>query len=228
MMNLRPTAEVNPSRETVEGLAARPDNNAIIMLNLLRFREPDGMEAYGRYGRVASGTVRSRGGFAPYTAAVVVPRETGWERVTLVRYPRRAAYLDMQHDPAYVGAIPDRTEGLAARLLYAFHDPSGDPDQDFAVESRSDDEAFVVSLVRLNEETSGANWQMLAGTVLDLVSDHAMVSDGLWDRLVVARYPSIEAASAHDSTTSPSVLEAIDLVTQPAGWSFPLTDPTTA
>ena len=73
-------------------------------------------------------------------------RSAAWDQVTLVRYPRRAAYLDMQSDPAYVGAITDRTSGLSARLLYPFHDPAGDPDDPFRIERSGGDEVFVVRL----------------------------------------------------------------------------------
>ena len=221
MSNLRPTVEVNPSPESVDALAARPDDNAIIMLNLLRFREPDGLAAYAEYGKVASGTVRSRGGFAPYSAAAVDSNAV-WDRVTLVRYPRRAAYLDMQNDPAYVGAIPDRTAGLSARLLYAFHDPHGDPDQDFPIVSHDADEAFVVSVIRYATQADAAGWLAPANAVLNLEADQAMVSDGLWHRLVVFRYDTIAAAADHDSTSQVAVVDAIDVVTQPAPWSFPL------
>lgn len=217
--DLRPASEVNPSSATVEALRSRPDDNAIIMLNLLRYREPDGAEAYARYGKVAGGTVRARGGFAPYTAAVV-DEHAEWDRATLVRYPRRAAYLDMQSDPAYIGAIPDRTAGLEARVLYAFHDPHADPDQDFEIAQSTPEEAFVVSVVRFAAGMSSTDWTPQPNVVMDLEADQAMVSDGLWDRLMVTRYESIALARTHRNDDA--IVESIDLVTQPAGWSFPI------
>ena len=220
MSNLRPTVEVNPSAETITALAARPDPNAIIMLNLLRFNQPDGMDAYARYGRSIVGASRTRGSRAAYTAAAT-DANGPWDRVTLVRYPRRAAYLDLQADPAYRGAVIHRTEALAARLLYVFHDPSGDPDREFDVAAHGD-EAFVVSVIRFVDGAVPADWEPPPNVALDLEADHAMVSDGLWHRLVVARYESVDAAQAHDSRRDPMVADAIDVLTQPAPWPFSL------
>ena len=221
MSNLRPTIDVNPSRETVAALAARRDDNAIIMLNLLRFHEPDGMDAYARYAQSMVAASRGRGSRAAYTAAAA---DAGgpWHRVTLVRYPRRAAYLALQTDPAYRGAVVHRTEALAARLLYAFHDPTGDPDRGFDVESGEPSAAFVVSVIRLVEGGAVSPWVAPPNAVLDLEADQAMVSDGRWDRLVVTRCESVESARVHDSRRDDAVADAIDVVTQPAPWPFPL------
>ena len=113
-----PTADVNPSKASLEALAARPDDDPIIMINLLKFAEPDGEEAYKRYARVSSKEVASRGGGVVYAGDAIAPGD--WDRIACVYYPRRAAFLDMQQSPAYQGAIPHRTEGLGARLLFAF------------------------------------------------------------------------------------------------------------
>ena len=154
MVDPNPTEMVNPSPASIEAFIARPDPNAIIMVNLLRYSKGGGRESYLRYAAVASGTVQARGGSFPFAAPVL---EGDWDMVALVRYPRRAAYLDMQNDPAYVGAIPDRTAGLAARLLHPFHHPDGDPDDPFDIEVRGDDERFLVSLVRWADPSAPSN-----------------------------------------------------------------------
>lgn len=210
-----PTAEVNPSAASVEAFARRPDANAFIMVNLLKFNPDGGREAYARYGAVASGTVKARGGSIAYSAPVI--GDENWDQATLVRYPRRAAYLDMQSDPAYVGAIPDRTSGLAARLLYPFHDPAGDPDDRFRIERSGGDEVFVVRLGRRPSGDSGPandDAKTAGELVLRLYGDTPMVSDDRWDELTVTRYPSrdaVEIADASGEGSSPS----IDLVTKP-------------
>jgi len=62
----------------------------------------------------------------------------------------------MQRDPAYQGAIPDRTAGLSAWLLHAFHLPGGDPEEPFTIEQSGGDEVFVVALVRHGQaDTAG-------------------------------------------------------------------------
>lgn len=197
-----PTVEVNPSSESVAALWGRPDEGPIIMVNLLRFVPGGGREAYARYGAVASGTVRARGGSVAYTAPVI-EGDSDWDTVTLVRYPRRAAYLDMQTDPAYVGAIPDRTAGLSARLLYPFYDPDGGPEAPLHIERPTGEGVVVVSL------HSVAMQPMNGEVVLRLVADMPMVSDQLWSELVVARFDSMDAAVAANSSGDGDVIQMI-------------------
>lgn len=209
-----PTSAVNPSQASVDGLAARPDEDAIIMVNLLRYQPDGGRESYYRYGAVASGTVRARGGSVAYTAPVIGP-DPAWDTVTLVRYPRRAAYLDMQSDPAYVGAIPDRTAGLSARLLYPFHPVGGDHDHPFRIERSGGDEVFVVSLVRFADGNPAAAWSPAGDVVLRLQADVPMVSDAVWHELIVARYRSQADLPPDPGDHGDGIEDAITLITQP-------------
>lgn len=178
-----PTLDVNPSAASIAALGERPDDDAIIMVNLLRFR-PNGREAYARYGAAAGPCVQARGGGPAFMASVT--DGDAWDTVLLVRYPRRAAYLDMQSDPIYVGAIPDRTAGLAARLLYPFHDPNGDPDDPFDIAPLADDEVMVTTL-RAERSTAPPSEGQVE---LRLFGDMPMVSDAVWTELEVVRYPS--------------------------------------
>lgn len=211
-----PTSAVNPSDASVEAFHLRPDDDAIIMVNLLKFAPDDGRAAYARYGAVAGQTVKARGGGAAYSGVVLGP-DPAWDTVILVRYPRRAAYLDMQSDPAYVGAIPDRTAGLAARLLHPFHPRDGNPDDPFEIEAPDGDEVIVVSLVRLAEPLD--EWSPPADVALRLVADLAMVSDDVWHELLVTRHRSADAVAASpigELTADPAIAAAISLVTRPA------------
>lgn len=210
-----PTTAVNPSEESVAALRARPDRSPIIMVNLLRFTPDGGREAYARYGAVASGTVRARGGSVAYTAPVIGGADAGsWDTVTLVRYPRRAAYLDMQSDPAYVGAIPDRTAGLSARLLHPFFEPGGDPEAPFLIARTGGEEVFVVTLW---SGSNGSGSSPSGGErVLDLVADMPMVSDARWDGLTVTRYGSVaDAEAGTGAATTGGSRETLTLITRP-------------
>lgn len=143
----------------------------------------------------------------PYMGQIVKQGEDdgGWDTAILVRYPRRAAYLDMQSDPAYLGAIPDRTAGLAARLITPFHDPDGEPDAAFTVEHSGESEALVVALS--DEELSVGS----AETVLQLKADISMVTDHAWQVLSLLRFPSPAAAQK----ARPSIASLLWLVTLP-------------
>ena len=201
-----PTSAVNPSDESIAALRARPDDGPIVMVNLLRYAEPGGRARYARYGAVAGREIAARGGRVLYSGASLAGH--GWDSVALAYYPRRAAWLDMQDSPAYRAAIADRTAGLSARLLYAF--TRGDGPVAVAqplenVQRRSDDEAFVVHLLRYHGddgrvsllrhgEVAARLVQDLGGKVeLSLAADQAMVSDDEWDHFVLVRYPSFDA-----------------------------------
>lgn len=207
-----PTTAVNPSQDSIDALAARPDDDAIIMVNLLAYAPDGGREAYARYGAVAGGRVKARGG-GPVFSAPVVGGDDRWETALLVRYPRRAAYLDMQTDPAYLGVIPERTRGLSARLLYAFHPRGGDPEDRFRIERSGDGEVFVIELIRFVDRADHHDWSPSGAVVLRLQSDVAMVADDRWDELVVTRFESAEAADEIDRGADPMIDGLIRLVT---------------
>lgn len=210
-----PTAAVNPGPPSLAALAAQPDRSAIIMVNLLRFRPDGGREAYDRYGKVASGTVTARGGSVAY-AGTVLGSEPAWDTVLLVRYPRRAAYLDMQGDPAYVGAIPDRTRGLSARLLHPFHPVEDAADDSFRVDRTGGSEVFVVALIRYANGVAPGTWISGADVVLRLRADVPLVTDERWDELLLFRYPSPRAVPAHPGPPRDLVDGSLILVTRPA------------
>lgn len=202
-----PTNAVNPSQESIAALRARQDDGPIVMVNLLKYAEPGGREHYARYGAVAGPEIAARGGRALYTGSSVAGSD--WDGVALVYYPRRAAWLDMQDSPAYRAAIADRTAGLSARLLYAFTQGTGPmpvkppPLED--VHRRSEDEIFVVNLLRYRGDEGRASFLRygevashlihdLGGRVeMTLVADQAMVTDNVWEHFVLVRYPSFDA-----------------------------------
>lgn len=207
MIAPNPTSAVNPSPETIAELAAKPDSSAIVMLNLLSFADTGGRDAYDRYSKVAYGTVSVRGGSLAYGGDVF--GSTQWDRALLVRYPRRAAYLDMQSDPAYVAAIPDRTRGLKARLLYCFCPFDGAPD-DFAIDQgRGEDEIFVVSLLTVSYEVAAKPTD--GHVALRLRADMGLVADQVWTELVVTRHESIDGARSTLWTDESS----LSLITRP-------------
>lgn len=211
-MQPNPVVAVNPSQASLDLLKAWPDNSPICMVNLLAFDGADGREAYGRYTAVAAQTVAAQGGSAIFMAPVI-ESDDGWDSVVLVYYPRRAAYLDMQNDPAYVGAIPDRTAGLSARLLYPF----ALPDTPDAPEVTGDGvEVFSVELLRWTDPS--AQREPVGGIALDLpVGGPGLNTDGRWDRMRLARHPSIEEARVRSdrSDVDPSAEATMYLVAQP-------------
>ena len=160
------------------------------MLNLLTFADVGGREAYDRYSKVAYGTVSARGGSLVYGGDVL--ENSQWDRALLVRYPKRAAFLDMQSDPAYQGAIPDRTQGLDARLLYCFCPLVGATD-DFAIHNEnSEGGIYVVSLLAATNKKTPEPSD--GDITLRLRADMGLVADRTWNELVVSRHQNIDSA----------------------------------
>ena len=190
-MTPNPTAAVNPSDESVALLAAHADASPIAMVNLLCYAGVGGREAYGRYAEVAAETIAACGGSLLLMSSVA-DSVNGWDTLVLVYYPRRAAYLDMQNDPAYAKAVPDRTKGLQARLLYPFALPDTGP---HPVETNPGD-VFVLHLIR---------WLNAASVVADLPCEGellsrlpaggpGLVADARWDEIRLVRHSSVAEA----------------------------------
>jgi uncharacterized protein (DUF1330 family) len=100
------------------------------MLNLMRFRERSldghgsGWDAYLRYSALAIKLIKARGGTIVWAgdAEAVALGEADrhrWDYVALVRYPSRAAFLDMMTSPQYAAANVERENGCADHAIIA-------------------------------------------------------------------------------------------------------------
>ncbi len=204
MTEPNPTSAVNPGPESLAALARLPDDTPIVMLNLLKFAGEEGRASYARYARVSGAEIAQRGGRVLYVGDAI--GNPDWDRVAVVYYPRRAAFLDMQKSPAYQAAIPDRTTGLTARLLFAFKLP-GDREAPPLAEPviSSPDEIFVMNLLQYKSEKGKQEYQKygaVAGGLINklggeviyyMQAEQAMVTDDHWDNFVLVRYPSLAA-----------------------------------
>ncbi len=114
-------------------LASLPPGQAVVMLNLLRFRETakyddaaqascSGRDAYKRYSQASLQTVAAVGGAVIFSgrahAALIGPSAEVWHQVFLVRYPSVEAFLSMLAMPEYRAAVKHRTAALEdSRLI---------------------------------------------------------------------------------------------------------------
>ena len=122
---------VDPTPEQAAAFAAttnRPD--PVFMLNLLRFEASGGAEAYGRYAAAAQEHLARVGGSIVWMGgcdeALIGPASREWDAVAVVRYPSRAAFLEMVQDPGYQSIVGHRTAGLAdSRLIPCAEAPLG-------------------------------------------------------------------------------------------------------
>lgn len=126
-------AVLEPTDAQLSAFADADQTQPIAMLNLLKFRDRaeytdgrdagalTGRDAYGLYAAVAMQQVAEVGGRffwgAPDTATFIGNESDSWDMVAIVRYPSRAAFLEMIDKPAYRAAIPHRDAGLLRTII---------------------------------------------------------------------------------------------------------------
>jgi uncharacterized protein (DUF1330 family) len=112
---------------------ALPDDGPVTMLNLMRFRERSrdgngsGWDAYLRYSKLTIKLIKAQGGTIVWTGdaeavALGAPERHRWDYVALVRYPSRAAFLDMMKSPEYAAANVERENGCADHAIVAMNE----------------------------------------------------------------------------------------------------------
>ena len=109
---------IDPSRESFEAFVTDNSAEPVVMLNLLRFADRSGYEAYLR---AAAPFVAKVGGEVVYAGLGAAPliAEAGqaWDAVLLVRYPNRAAFAAMVADRDYRELTQQRTQSLVEAVL---------------------------------------------------------------------------------------------------------------
>ncbi|MFL6062896.1 MAG: DUF1330 domain-containing protein [Marmoricola sp.] len=119
-------AFIEPDGDQLAALvrAAGTEPGPVVMLNLLRFEGPEGAARYAEYGAAVQPHLDRVGASITYaglrTQVVIGEDDDGWwDAVVLVRYPSRAAMVEMVTHPDYaaVGAI--RSAALSSSALIA-------------------------------------------------------------------------------------------------------------
>ena len=107
-----------------------PDTGPVVMVNLVRFRDRStdgngsGWDAYVRYSEQTVPLIKARGGTIlwggkPEGVAFGAPSGSDWDYVVLVRYPSRAAFLDMMTSADYARANAQRENGVEDHVILA-------------------------------------------------------------------------------------------------------------
>lgn len=110
-----------PKEINAELIAGLPDAGPVVMVNLLTLRD---RAAYTRYSQATMPLIKARGGTVLWAGdgeAVAFGDKASdhWDYVVLVRYPSRAAFLDMMNSPAYAAANLHREQAVAKHVILA-------------------------------------------------------------------------------------------------------------
>ena len=102
-------------------LAHNTNEKPFVMLNLLKFKDDGGREAYFRYLKESSPFGEGVGAKLLYLGK---PKELlngteQWDFLMLIQYPSRKAFLQMANNPDYLKVHKWREEGVERAVLYA-------------------------------------------------------------------------------------------------------------
>jgi uncharacterized protein (DUF1330 family) len=212
--------KINATPAFFEALAKQPDPGPVINLNLLRYRPRGDGSRYGLYGAVAGKEIVGVGGDIVYhgegitDVQKIFEMSDEWGGVAYAMYPRRAAYLQLQRDTDYQGAIPDRVAGTYERMLYvlsdgdAIYDATGSIANFHKTNTRVAFEAgnvVVSEFLRFKKPNGRKEYEKFAAAfapmlkkiggevVLSVRAEMPIVSEEYWDHFVSFRFPSIKA-----------------------------------
>ena len=120
---------IRPNRQQFKELIDAPDDEPVVMLNLLKFKpsadtgEVSGASEYAKYGDSVVQMVEDRGGKVLWMGhadqILIGDPGDGWDSVALVEYPSRKAFIDMVTTPEYESAHEHRESGLERTVLIA-------------------------------------------------------------------------------------------------------------
>lgn len=110
-----------PKEINAELIASLPDTGPVVMVNMLTLRD---RAAYTRYSQATMPLIKARGGTVLWAGdgeGVAFGNATTdrWDYVVLVRYPSRAAFLDMMNSPEYAAANEHRAQAVDRHVILA-------------------------------------------------------------------------------------------------------------
>jgi uncharacterized protein (DUF1330 family) len=113
--------DAGPEEINTALIASLPDTGPVVMMNMLQLRD---REAYKRYSVLTMPLIKARGGTVLWAGdgeavAFGDPQDDHWDYFVLVRYPSRAAFLDMMGSPEYAIANVHREQAVKRHVIVA-------------------------------------------------------------------------------------------------------------
>jgi uncharacterized protein (DUF1330 family) len=110
--------------EQFAALAARPADAPVLMVNLLQFKKPGGLERYLQYAEEVAPHLERVGATIRYagTAPAVIigdGQQPWWDAILVVEYPTPAAFIDMVTTEGYAKVHEHRAAALERGDLIA-------------------------------------------------------------------------------------------------------------
>lgn len=98
--------ELQPTAEQLAATATLPADAPVVMVNLLWFKKPDGLQSYLRYAQEVAPLMQGAGAivrYAGFTHAVILGdgQHSRWDAIVVVEYPSPAAFSAMVTSDAY-------------------------------------------------------------------------------------------------------------------------------
>jgi len=114
--------------EDLQRLRAADDGRPFVLAQLLKFA-PGGRDRYLAYSREAQRILRGSGAAIVYAGEcedpLGAPESHVWDVIVLVRYPSRAAYVDLLDNPAFQEAAEMRRKSLRDAAFLVMDDWPG-------------------------------------------------------------------------------------------------------
>lgn len=110
-----------PTKEQIEELQHYPGDRPFVMVNLLRYRDGNGKEAYRRYSEKMLPMLAEFGAKVLWLGegmSVFIGTDNDrWDSILLVEYPSKDAFFGMITSPGYAEANPDRLAAMERTVL---------------------------------------------------------------------------------------------------------------
>lgn len=117
-------SEIEPTPQQIQDIAQLPAGAPVAMVNLLKFRQPDGAGHYARYGEGVQPHLQRVGAEVVYAGpqlqmVIGADARAWWDMILVVRYPSPQAFLQMVADPDYQAVHRHRVAALERAELIA-------------------------------------------------------------------------------------------------------------
>lgn len=115
---------LTPNAEEVAALREQVGEGPVVILNLLKFNEPGGREAFAAYSAL-SGPLLAREGGELFYMAEAGPTVAGedWDTVAMIRFPSIEAFMRLAGDPEYLEKAPALRKAALERTLWMVTQP---------------------------------------------------------------------------------------------------------